>query len=68
MKFKIKKTELTDGSPVYDVDLIANANTGGAFGKSMCIFSCQSEKDAFNFYHGLKRLVEKYTTEVLTKA
>ena len=67
MKFKIKETTLTDGSKVFDLDLIANGkmNSFGLNPKTMCIFSCTSEKDINEFFLGLEKLVEKHTLETL---
>jgi hypothetical protein len=65
MNCKIKETRLTDGSKVYDLDLYPNS---GAMSNPKCIFTCTSEKDALQFFYGLKELVEKYTVEYLKEA
>ena len=67
MKFLIKQTTLTDGSKVFAVDLFANGyeKPHKNDSKQVCIFSCNSKKDADEFLKGLRISVEKHTVEIL---
>ena len=62
MKAQLKETKMLDGWTVFDVNLFANSNP--KFGH-MCIFTCNTEKDAQAFMDGLKRLMEEHTVEGL---
>jgi hypothetical protein len=64
MDFIRKTTVLTDGSKVYDVDILSNGRIDpGIGGRRVCIFSCISEDAADKFERGIQRLIEEYTVE-----
>ena len=64
MEFIFKEVRLTDDSRVHDIQIIANGKSL-TNGKSICIFSCTSKRDALSFLHGLEKLVKKHTLETL---
>ncbi len=64
MKFIFQETILTDGSCVHDLQLIATGKSA-ITNQPICIFTCNSEVDAYDFLSGLERLVERHTGETL---
>jgi len=60
----VKKTKLTDGSFVWDVDLFANGTVNG---KPTVIISCFTEEDSVRFFSGLDTLLRKHTVEFQLK-
>ena len=64
MKVQVLEKKLSDGSPVFDVDIFVNGRDK-LTGERKCIFSCPSEKAAWSFLAGLQMLCDKFTVETL---
>ena len=64
MKVQVLEKKLSDGSPVFDVDIFVNGRDK-LTGERKCIFSCTSEKAARAFLDGLQKLVEQHTVETM---
>lgn len=67
MKILIKETQLTDNSTVFDINLFPNG-FDKTHNTNKVIFSCISEQDAIEFFHGLQELIKKHTVENIEEA